>query len=114
MLEAQDDEGKWLDAHTTGYALTVLKLIGYDLDEENTCSKTFQKAAKYLKGVKGDIKEAHGGELAQIIMGLNALCEDPSDYQEMNLTDNLLQDVNNFPKGRTSNTVIFQGHINRP
>ena len=99
LIEAQEEDGKWIDLHTTGNALAVLKMIGYDMNENKTCSKTFEKAAIYFTENKYDIKQAIGGKLAYIIMGLNALCKDPSNYNSMNLTKHLLEDVINFPKG---------------
>jgi len=99
LINEQDHEGKWIDLHTTGNVLAVLKMIGHDMNDYNTCSNTFKKASDYFMANKFGIKQAYGGRLAYIIMGLNSLCTDPSNYNNMNLTDNLLKDVISFPKG---------------
>lgn len=99
LIEEQDNDGKWIDLHTTGNALAVLKMIGYDATKSDGCKQTFQKASEYFMMNKYQIMRAYGGRLAYIIMGLNALCEDPSKYYGMNLTHHLLEDVMNFPKG---------------
>ena len=87
--------------HTTGNVLAVLKMIGHDARQDDTCSNTFRKASQYFTMNKFTIKRAIGGQLAYIIMGLNSLCEDPNDYYGMNLTNRLLEDVLNFPKGKS-------------
>ena len=99
LINEQEHDGKWIDLHTTGNVLAVLKMIGHDMSDYNTCSNTFKKASDYFMANKFGIKQAYGGRLAYIIMGLNSLCKDPSNYHNMNLTDNLLKDVISFPKG---------------
>ena len=80
--------------------LATLKILGYNMNETKSCAKPIKRAANYFKKSRSDINTAHGGQLAYIVMGLQALCEDPGNYESMNLTKNLLQDLMYFPKGR--------------
>lgn len=74
-------------------------MLGHDLHEKNSCSKTFKKGAKLLNTHEYYVKRAYGGNLAYIIMGLNALCKDPGEHMKLNLTKRLLRDVINYPEG---------------
>ena len=89
-----------MNLHTTGNVLAVLKLIGHDLTGVDTCSRTFEKAEQYFMLNKFEIKQASGLKLPYLIMGLNSLCKDPSNYHSINLTKNLLEEVMAFPKGK--------------
>ena len=99
-----------MDLHTTGRALATLKILGYDMDETKSCAKPIKRAAKYFRKSRSDIDAARGGQLAYIVMGLQALCEDPGDYEGMNLTKNLLQDLMHFPKGKFA--LILEPKLN--
>lgn len=99
LMAEQAEDGKWVDVHTTGNVVATLRLVGYSLNETKSCAKQFSKAAQFFAASKDEIQRAEGARLAYVIMGLNALCKDPSDFMGMNLTARLLKDMAEFPKG---------------
>eukprot|EP00794_Sanderia_malayensis_P017497 gene17496-19247_t len=100
VLDEQEADGKWLNLHQTGNTIATLKLLGHDLEESKSCKKTFATAAKFFEKSKGEVLRTHGGQLAYVIMGLKALCQDPRWFHGADLTTRLLEDLRNYPKGK--------------
>ncbi len=99
LTNEQDADGKWVDVHTSANVIATLKLLGYGIDDGKSCAQTMTRAANFLLAANTTIEKEHGGRLAYIIMGLKALCKDPSDFNGMNLLTRLMEDMKNYPKG---------------
>ena len=91
LKEQQDVDGKWIDHHTTGNAISILKLTGRDFNSE--------RALSYIKKLNGTLHLLDGGKLASVITGLRSLCIDTSYFTGTNLNNMLLEKIKSFPKG---------------
>ena len=106
LKDQQDVEGKWLTYHTTGYAVSTLRLIGQGLNSENNCDGR-PLVLDSFKKLNGTFHLVDGGKLAHIIIGLRSLCANTSNYMGNNLTDVLFKKILSYPMGSFSHPFQY-------
>lgn len=111
--------GLWIDEYTTAQVLTILEITGY-VNDQGACSRTVitGKAAleSRIQSSQLYFDNIPAGRLAEVIIGLRAMCTNARSYRDHDLLSVLSHKLGSYPMDGFDNlyqysTVVIASYV---